>query len=96
MIWVLAPPVQTNGFYGPLEEHVQKVNEIYRHLGVPTIDWGSVIAPDGVYTDTVPGPDGEPEDIRLDDGVHMTEFGNRLLAALTLTDVEAVGENPVF
>jgi peptidoglycan/LPS O-acetylase OafA/YrhL len=96
VIWVLAPPVQTNGFYGPLEEHVQRVNEIYRNLGVPTIDWGSVIAPDGVYTDTLPGPDGEPEDIRLGDGVHMTEYGNRLLAALTLTDVEAVGENPVF
>jgi hypothetical protein len=26
----------------------------------------------------------------------MTEFGNQLLADLTLTQVEAVGQNPVF
>jgi hypothetical protein len=96
VIWVLAPVVQTNGFYGPLEQHVLRLNEMYRHLGVPTIDWGAVITPGGVYTETLPGPDGEPEDVRLVDGVHMTDFGNGLLADLTLTDVLAVGENAVF
>jgi peptidoglycan/LPS O-acetylase OafA/YrhL len=96
VIWVLSPAVQTNGFYGPLESHVPRLNDIYRRLGVPTIDWGAVITPGGTYTDTLPGPDGEPVDVRLDDGVHMTEFGNRLLADLTLADVVAAGENPVF
>jgi hypothetical protein len=96
VIWVLSPPVQTNGFYGPLEEHVQRLNEMYRNLPVPTLDWGEVVTPDGVYTETVVGPDGATHDVRLDDGVHMTEYGNRLLADLTLDLVEAVGENPVF
>jgi hypothetical protein len=96
VVWVLAPPVQTNGYYGPLEEHVGRLNDIYRNLPVPTIDWSSVVAPDGVYTETVDGPDGSTCEVRLDDGVHMSECGNQLLAALTLADVEVVGENPVF
>jgi len=96
VIWVLSPPVQTNGFYGPLEQHVERLNQMYRNLPVPLLDWSQVIAPDGTYTETVPGPGGEPLDVRLDDGVHMTEAANRLLAALTLQQVEAVGEHPVF
>ncbi len=96
VIWVLSPPVQTNGFYGPLEQHVERLNQMYRNLPVPLLDWSQVIAPDGTYTETVAGPGGEPLDVRLDDGVHMTEAANRLLAALTLSQVEAVGEHPVF
>jgi peptidoglycan/LPS O-acetylase OafA/YrhL len=96
VIWVLSPPVQTNGFYGPLEEHVARLNQMYRNLPVPLLDWGRVIAPDGTYTESVIGPDGEPEVVRLADGVHMTEFGNELLADLTLDQVEMVGEHPVF
>ncbi len=96
VIWVLSPPVQTNGFYGPLEEHVERLNQMYRDLPVQLLDWGSVITPDGSYTETVPGPDGQPADVRLADGVHMTTFGNELLADLTLTQVEAVGEHPAF
>ena len=91
-----SPPVQTNGFYGPLEEHVSRLNQMYRDLPVPLLDWGRVIAPGGTYTDSVIGPDGEPEVVRLADGVHMTEFGNELLADLTLEQVELVGEHPVF
>jgi len=96
VIWVLSPPVQTNGFYGPLEQHVTRLNQMYRNLPVELLDWSEVIAPAGTYTETVPGPGGEPLDVRLDDGVHMTEAANRLLAALTLREVEAVGEHPVF
>jgi hypothetical protein len=96
VIWVLSPPVRTNGFYGPLEEHVTRLNQMYRDLPVPLLDWGRVIAPGGTYTDSVLGPDGEPEVVRLADGVHMTEFGNELLADLTLEQVELVGEHPVF
>ncbi|MET0804120.1 MAG: hypothetical protein ABW009_09505, partial [Acidimicrobiales bacterium] len=94
--WVLSPPVQTNGFYGPLEEHVRRLNQMYRNLPVRTLDWGRVITPGGTYTESVVGPDGETEVVRLADGVHMTEFGNELLADLTLEQVELVGEHPVF
>jgi peptidoglycan/LPS O-acetylase OafA/YrhL/lysophospholipase L1-like esterase len=96
VIWVLAPPVQTNGFYGPLEGHVARVNEIYRRLPVPVIDWSTAVAPNGEYTDEVTGLDGGPCDVRLADGVHMSECGNRLLADLTLAQVQAVGEHPTF
>jgi hypothetical protein len=96
VIWVLSPTVQTNGFYGPLEDHVERLNEMYRQLPVPLLDWGTVITPGGSYADTLPGPDGDPVDVRLADGVHMTEFGNQLLADLTLAEVELVGEHPVF
>jgi len=96
VIWVLAPPVRTNGFYGPLEEHVGRVNEIYRRLGVPTIDWSTAVAPGNRYAESVPGPEGAACDPRLEDGVHMTTCGNELLAALTLEQVKAVGEYPVF
>jgi hypothetical protein len=54
------------------------------------------VAPGGRYTWTIPGPDGQPEQVRVEDGVHMTPYGNQLLADLTLTTVEALGENPVF
>lgn len=96
VVWVLSPPVQTNGFYGPLEAHVTRLNQMYRQLPVPLLDWGQVIAPNGTYTESVLGPRGEPEVVRLADGVHMTAFGNQLLADLTLEEIEAVGEHPVF
>jgi hypothetical protein len=96
VIWVLAPTVQTNGFYGPLEQHVERLNDLYRRLPVDLLDWGEVITPDGTYAETVPGPDGEPIEVRLADGVHMTEAANQLLATLTLEQVESVGEHPAF
>ncbi len=96
VVWVLSPPVQTNGFYGPLEEHVTRLNEFYRTLPVQLLDWSTAVAPGGRYTWSLPGPDGEPEQVRVEDGVHMTAYGNELLADLTLTTVQALGQNPVF
>jgi peptidoglycan/LPS O-acetylase OafA/YrhL len=96
VVWVLSPPVQTNGFYGPLEQHVTRLNQFYRTLPVEVLDWSTAVAPGGRYTWSIPGPDGQPEQVRVEDGVHMTPYGNQLLADLTLTTVEALGENPVF
>ncbi len=91
------PPVQTNGFYGPLESQVERLNAMYRSLPVDARGLEPALRqPDGSYTETLPGPDGTPVVVRLPDGVHMTEAANRLLAALTLQQVEAVGEHPVF
>lgn len=96
VVWVLSPPVQTNGFYGPLEEHVARVNQIYRHLPVQLLDWSQAVAPGGRYTWTLPDAQGQEQTVRVEDGVHMTEFGNRLIADLTLSTIEALGEHPVF
>ena len=63
VIWVLAPPVQTNGFYGPLEEHVAAPEpDVPGPPGARPSTGARSITPDGVYTETVLGPDGEPDD----------------------------------
>ncbi|MCB1004061.1 MAG: acyltransferase, partial [Acidimicrobiales bacterium] len=41
VFWVISPPVSTNGYYGPMEDHVARLNEIYRGLPVPKIDWAT-------------------------------------------------------
>jgi peptidoglycan/LPS O-acetylase OafA/YrhL/lysophospholipase L1-like esterase len=96
VVLVRMAPVQTNGFYGDLEEHVEAVNALYDRLarelpGVDLIDWGTVLTPDGTFTWDVPGPDGEPVRVRLEDGVHLTPAGSDLVAAATVAHVRDAG-----
>ena len=93
---VLAPPVQTNGFYGNLEEQVTRLNDMYRSLGVPLINWGSVLAPGGEYTPALPGPGGESQTVRLEDGVHNTPYGYELLADASVAPILALEDQPAF
>ena len=91
------PPVQTNGFYGPLESQVERLNAMYRSLPVALVDWNRPFAnADGSYTETLPGPDGTPVVVRLPDGVHMTPPGSDLLAEVTLERVLEVEEHPAL
>jgi peptidoglycan/LPS O-acetylase OafA/YrhL/lysophospholipase L1-like esterase len=85
-------PVQTNGFYGPIEEHVAAVNALYDRLvqedpSIELVDWGPVLAPGGQFQREVPGSDGAPVRVRLDDGVHLTPSGSDLVAAATVDAV---------
>ena len=94
---VRLPPVQTNGFYGPLEAQVDRLNEMYEALPVDLVDWATPFSdPDGRYTETVTGVDGQSIDARLDDGVHMTPPGSDLLAQVTLDRVLQVEEHPAL
>jgi len=92
VVLVRYAPVETNGFYGDMEGHVAAVNALYDRLaadlpGVELLDWGPTLAPDGRYTRDLPGPDGRPVRVRLDDGVHLTEAGSDLVAAATVAHV---------
>ena len=85
-------PVRTNGFYGPIEDHVAAVNALYDRLvqedpTIELIDWGQVLAPGGQFHWDVPGRDGGPVRVRLDDGVHLTPAGSDLVAAATVDAV---------
>jgi hypothetical protein len=84
--------VQTNGFYGDIEEHVEAVNALYDRLaaelpGVELLDWGKVLAPDGAFTWDLAGLDGSPVRVRLEDGVHLTPAGSDLVARATVAHV---------
>ncbi len=86
------PPVQSNGWYGPIEAHVTAVNALYDRIAhdrpdVQLIDWGAVLAPDGIFTWDLPGPDGAPMRVRFADGVHLTDAGSRLVAEATVASV---------
>ena len=85
-------PVRTNGFYGPIEEHVAAVNALYDRLAeedpsVELVDWGPVLAPSGEFRSEVAGADGAPVRVRLDDGVHLTPAGSDLVAAATVGEI---------
>jgi hypothetical protein len=61
--WVLGPPVRTNGFYGPIDGWIPKVDVIYQSIagcarGVGSIDWRTVGGADGAYVDTLPNSIG--------------------------------------
>ncbi len=82
-------PVQTNGFYGPLEAHVAMVNALYDRLAdelpdVELVDWGQVLAPDGTFTWDVVDDTGQRVRVRLPDGVHLTPAGSKLVASATV------------
>jgi peptidoglycan/LPS O-acetylase OafA/YrhL len=92
VVLVRFAPVQTNGFYGDMEGHVAALNALYDRLaaelpGVELLDWGPPLAPDGRFVESVPGPDGTPVRIRLDDGVHLTDAGSDRVAAATVAHV---------
>jgi peptidoglycan/LPS O-acetylase OafA/YrhL len=97
VLWVMPAPVQTNGFYGPIERQVDRLREMYVDFGeiegVTLLDWGEVLAPEGDFTWEVEA-DGRTARVRSDDGVHNTEFGNALLARITADGVFADGRHP--
>ncbi|MBL8775699.1 MAG: acyltransferase [Acidimicrobiales bacterium] len=97
VFWVISPPVKTNGYYGPMEDHVARLNEIYRSFAVPKIDWATPSSLNGEYSDDLPiGPDGEMVRVRADDGLHYTPEGDLLLADATLRTMLQLEARPGF
>lgn len=94
VLWVLAPPARTTGYYGPIEGRIDRANAIAldlpgRHPCIGFVDWRVIAAPDGSYTDTLPGFDGEPVVVRAPDGLHFSDPGKNVLADVSLTAVIA-------
>jgi len=93
--WVTGPPVaQAAG-----EQQVQEIDHIYEALrasntasGRPlTIDEVTPFsAPGGGYTEFLPGPGGNPVQVRAPDGTHFTQAGTERFAGV-IADAITVG-----
>ena len=88
-------PVQTNGWYGPIEEHVAALDELYGRLAAELdlgiVDWSATLAPTGEFAWDLP-VDGTPVRVRLEDGLHLTPAGSNLVARTTLDPVQALAD----
>jgi peptidoglycan/LPS O-acetylase OafA/YrhL len=94
VLWVLAPPAQTNGYYGPVEGRIGIANDIYRRVAAcrPTvglIDWRVIAAPGGAFAWALPDRAGHVVQVRHPDGLHFTPEGQALLADVTVRAVQA-------
>lgn len=93
--WVLAPPAQTNGYYGPIEARIDVANDLYRRIarcdpGVGLIDWRVMSGPDGRFVWDLPAADGSLVRIRTEDGLHLTPAGQAAVADLTRDGVSGL------
>jgi hypothetical protein len=97
VLFVQPAPVQTNGFYGPIEQQVSRLREVYADYGdlpgVELLDWGEILAPEGEFTWEVEA-NGRSARVRAEDGVHNTELGNALVARATLDAIFSDGRHP--
>jgi peptidoglycan/LPS O-acetylase OafA/YrhL len=94
VLWVLAPPAQTNGYYGPVEGRIGVANDIYRHIAacrpsVGLIDWRVMAGPGGSFVWALPDRSGNVVQVRHPDGLHFTPEGQALLADVTVRAVKA-------
>jgi len=94
VLWVIAPPARTNGYYGPVEGRIGIANEIYRDLaacrpGVGLLDWSILAGPDGQFAWSLPDASGREVQVRHPDGLHFTPEGQAVLADATVAAVEA-------
>lgn len=92
--WVLAPPAQTNGYYGPIETRIDLANDLYRRIarcdpGVGLIDWRVMSGPDGRFVWDLPAADS-PVRIRTEDDLHLTPAGQAAVADLTRDGVSGL------
>lgn len=83
-------PVETNGWYGPLEQHVAATDALYERLAAELdlhlVDWAAALAPEGRFTsELLVG--GAPVVVRIEDGVHLTPEGSDLVAQVSLEQV---------
>ncbi len=69
--WATLPPAtEVSRYYGAtIPERVDRLNALYRSLGVPVVDWGVPAAAD--------------PSIRYPDGIHFTDAGYRVIGDYT-------------
>jgi hypothetical protein len=92
VLWVLGPPTHTNGFYGPIDRWVPKVDAIYQSIadcapGLGTVDWRAIGGAGGTFAESLPDSIGTLVRIRTPDGFHFTPAGWDLLSTVTLAGV---------
>jgi peptidoglycan/LPS O-acetylase OafA/YrhL len=94
VLWVLGPPLHTNGWYGPIDGQVAKVNQIYSGLiactpGAGAVDWRVLSGPGGQFAAALPDAGGQLVTIRTSDGFHFTPAGWDAQARLTIAAITA-------
>lgn len=90
MLWVLLPPMRDAGYGGRMAVVTQAVEaEAASRPWVVRVDAGASVADtSGAFAESVADAAGAPVDVRLDDGIHLTEAGAARLAAQVM---EALG-----
>ena len=94
VLWVLAPPTHTNGWYGPIDGQIPAINAIYRSVtacapGTGTVDWGLISGPARSYAARLRDSSGRLVTVRDADGFHFTRAGWDLQADVTLPAIRA-------
>lgn len=86
--WVLPPPTATGD--DAYDRRYAEIRRLYatrippRWPQVALVDWAPPLTtPDGRYAGTLPGPTGAPEQVRDEDGLHLTSAGARRVAEAT-------------
>ncbi len=86
VFWIAQPPMRDGDF----DARMDIVNRIYREEA-STRPWVEFVETEpffgddnGNYADFLPGPDGSLEDLRQDDGIHLSREGADLLAGVVL------------
>jgi hypothetical protein len=90
LIWVGAPVMAD----ATMSAQVAAINavviaQLAQHPDVVYVDAHALFGPEGSYTETLPGPGGQPVTVRLPDGVHFTSVGSALLAEQVLHHLDA-------
>jgi peptidoglycan/LPS O-acetylase OafA/YrhL len=93
VLWVLAPPAQTNGYYGPIESRIGKANDIAlglaaKHPRLGFVDWRIISGPGGEYVSALPDATGKMVTVRAPDGLHFSPAGQGVLADDTRSAVD--------
>jgi peptidoglycan/LPS O-acetylase OafA/YrhL len=94
VLWVLGPPLHTNGWYGPIDGQVPVVNSISTGVvsctpGAGTVDWRVLAGPDGQFAAVLPDAAGHLVAIRTSDGFHFTPAGWDAQARITIAAITA-------
>jgi hypothetical protein len=92
VLWVLGPPLHTNGWYGPIDGQVATVNQMYSALiactpGAGAVDWRVLSGPGGQFASALPDAAGHLVTIRTNDGFHFTPAGWDAQARLTIAAI---------
>lgn len=90
VVWVGMPPMQDSA----LNTEMQQLNGIFWKQtllfhGTMYLPSAPVLAPDGVFTSSLPNSAGESVVIRTPDGVHLTSPGAELLSRYVINTINA-------
>ena len=82
VLWVLLPPMSDADYGARMAVVTEAVAaEAASRPWIVTVDAGASLADaSGAFADTLPDAGGNPVDVRLDDGIHLTETGAERLA----------------